>query len=153
MFRATKATLTAVVLIVVSAPSVAYARFELNPAPRGVAIVLGQTQNTSSALRSNADRQIAQTGDARTGHGARFAGFTHCPRVGPCVSPDRVITQGSGNHFSSVTTGSSAQAFHWADAGVGAAGMLVILAAGAAAAAAARRQRRRVAYRRGVPAS
>ena len=61
MFKATKRTLTAAAVIVAaSGPSAAYARLDLNPSPRGVAIVLAQA-SAGPVVRSNPGQQTPPT--------------------------------------------------------------------------------------------
>lgn len=134
MFKAAKRTLTAAAVIAAatapSAATAATARSELNPSPRGVAIVLGHTANPQAS--------------AYPGHRARVASVPRCPRVGPCISPYSIATHSSGGHSAHPTAASSQQAFQWGDAGIGAAGMLLLLSAGGAVAIATRRQRHRI---------
>jgi hypothetical protein len=134
-------------------PPSAFARFELNPSPRGVAIGLTQVHGAGRVVGGAPDQQILPAGDPGARHDVRFAGFAHCPRVGPCAPPDSVTTQGSRHHSSSATAVSPPEAFQWGDAGIGAAGMLLLVAAGGGVAVATRRQRHRVSQRHGVPAS
>jgi hypothetical protein len=72
------------------------------------------------------------------GHTAAFRG---CPRVGPCISPYRLVIDGSGSVAAHQTTATSQQAFQWGDAGIGAVAILLLLGAGGGAAVATRRQR------------
>jgi hypothetical protein len=96
MFKATKRTLTAAAVIVAaSGPSAAHAGLDLNPSPRGVAIVLAQAQPASSGVRSNSDQQMPQTSDPGAAHSVSAASIPRCPRVGPCISPYTVVTHES----------------------------------------------------------
>ena len=96
MFKVTKRTLTAAAVIVAaSGPSAAYARLDLNPSPRGVAIVLAQAHPASSVVRSNSDQQMPQTSDPGAAHSVSVASIPRCPRVGRCISPYAVVTHES----------------------------------------------------------
>lgn len=96
MFKATKRTLTAAAVIVAaSGPSAANARLDLNPSPRGVAIVLAQA-SAGPVVRSNPGQQTPPTSDSGAAHSVPVASVPRCPRVGPCISPYTVVTHGSG---------------------------------------------------------
>lgn len=96
MFKATKRTLTAAAVIVAaSGPSAAYARLDLNPSPRGVAIVLAQA-SAGPVVRSNPGQQTPPTTDSGAADSVPVASVPRCPRVGPCISPYTVVTHGSG---------------------------------------------------------
>jgi hypothetical protein len=132
MFKVTKRSLTALtVLAIAVATSAAQASSGLNPSPRGVAIALGPSANSPSTVSPPSP--------------APFAGFAHCPRVGPCASPYSVVPHSSGKHSVNPLTASSQRPFEWGDAGIGAAAMLVLLSVVAVAAVVGtRRQRHRV---------
>jgi hypothetical protein len=98
MFKATKRTLTAAAVIVAASGPSAYARLDLNPSPRGVAIVQAQAQPASPVVRPNANEQMPQTSDPGAEHSVLGDSVPRCPRVGPCISPYPVVTHGSGGH-------------------------------------------------------
>jgi hypothetical protein len=143
MLTATKRTLTAVAVIAaVSAPSVAYARFELNPPPATATSGQAQSSISPSAL-------LNHPLTAYSTHPVRVvAGVPRCPLRGPCVSPASVQGKSAGVHSARTAVASSPQGFQWGDAAIGAAGMLVLLSAGGAAAIAGRRQPHRAAAAR-----
>ncbi len=137
MLTATKRTLTAVAVIAAaSAPSAASARFELNPPPAAAAGGQAQSSISPSVLLNH---PLA----ASSIHRVRVTGVPHCPLRGPCISPTSVQGQGADVHSVRTTEASSAEAFQWGDAGIGAAGMLGLLSASGAAAIASRRRRPR----------
>ncbi|MGH2881837.1 MAG: hypothetical protein ACRDPA_03880, partial [Solirubrobacteraceae bacterium] len=82
----------AAVLMAASAPSAAHT--VLNPSPRGVAINVTQTRSAGPVVRSNPDQQTTPPSDSGAAPPGHIAGFRYCPRVGPCVSPDSILTQG-----------------------------------------------------------
>jgi hypothetical protein len=83
---------------------------------------------------------VGEIGNVR-GH---TVGFRGCPRVGPCISPYRVVIDGSGSTAAHQTTATSQQPFQWGDAGIGAGAILLLLGAGGGAAVATSRRRHRV---------
>jgi hypothetical protein len=100
----------------------------------------GTTTTRSHGLVSGVGEQTAQLEKTR-GH---TVGFRGCPRVGPCISPYRVVIDGSGNTPAHQTTATSQEPFQWGDAGIGAGAILLLLGAGGAGAVATRRQRHHV---------
>jgi hypothetical protein len=113
MFKATKRLLAALaVMATACVPSVAYARFDLNPSPPPAAS--GHTESP----------------------------ILHCIPRGPCISPVGVPAHTADSHFVATTATSPNGGFHWRDAGIGAAGMILLLTAGGSAAIVGRRQHR-----------
>ena len=145
----------------------------LNPSPRGLALVLGQTPSASPAVHPKPDEPTRHTRDADARRDERVALVRRCPGRGPCISNlDNIRTQGlsqggaaalvyrggppastigsptdvsrASGHSPRRTPSSTGETFGWGDAGIGAAGMLLLITAGMAVAVTIRRQRHRV---------
>lgn len=144
----------------------------LNPSPRGLALVLGQTPSASPAVHPKPDEPTRHTRDADARRDERVALVRRCPGRGPCISLDNIRTQGlsqggaaalvyrggppastigsptdvsrASGHSPRRTPSSTGETFGWGDAGIGAAGMLLLITAGMAVAVTIRRQRHRV---------
>jgi hypothetical protein len=137
----------------------------LNPSPRRLALLLGQTPN--AAVRPKPDEHTRYTRDGDAGRDERVALVRRCPGRGPCISLDDIRTQGLSQGGTAAlgyrggpasTTGSptyvsrasghsassTGETFGWGDAGIGAAGMLLLITAGVGVALTIRRQRHRV---------
>jgi hypothetical protein len=97
MFKATKRTLTAAAVIVAASPaSAAHAGFDLNPSPRGVAIVLGQGQSAGPVVRSNPDQQMPPTSDSGPVPVGRATGLAPAARAGHAQSGESPRAQAPG---------------------------------------------------------
>ena len=187
MFKATKRTLTAAVVIAVAgAPSAASATVGVDSSQRAVSIERTQASTVPAHGFSYCHRRAGRcispasvpVGTTSVGACHRQAGRCVSPpsvqvhtagvgichrRAGRCISPanGHVTTPGVGichrragrcgsptsvradtkrAHRVFATAGASAEEFHWGDAGIGAAGMLVLLIAGGVALTAGRRE-------------
>ncbi len=65
------------------------------------------------------------------------------PGQPPVVTPASVTAHRALSHSVGTTATASSTSFHWGDAGIGAAGMLLLLSAGGSAVIISRRQHRR----------
>ncbi len=65
------------------------------------------------------------------------------PGQPPVVTPATVPADQTPSHSVATTATASGTSFHWGDAGIGAAGMLLLLSAGGSAVIISRRQHRR----------
>ena len=165
MFKATKLTLTAAMVIAVAgAPAAALAAGGVDPSQRGVSNERTQASTVPAAGASHCHRRagrcvsaaIVQVGTATVGICHRQAGRCIAPtsvpngtatvgichrQAGRCTLPASGQTKAAAAHPSFPSAAASPEGLQWGDAGIGAAGMLLLLLiAGAAATTAARRQ-------------
>ena len=141
MFKATQRTLIAVAVIVgASAPSAAYARFDLNPPP--AATVSGQTQTANSPLVLSAQSAETLRRDANLGPHENANPITAAAAIkkqaeqiaaAKAASP-ATDTRSQANAGETLMT-----SFQWGDAAIGAAGMFLLLTAASVATIASRR--------------
>ena len=144
MFKATQRTLIAVAVIVgASAPSAAYARFDLNPPP--AATVSGQTQTTNSPLVLAQSAETLRR-DANLGPRENANPITAAAAIkkqaqqiaaAKAASPATAALRSQANAGETLMT-----SFQWGDAAIGAAGMFLLLTAASVATIASRRHHR-----------
>lgn len=148
MFKVTKRTIAAVTLIAAaSAPSTAFARFDLNAPPAHPSSPVSSTlcsevcsaggYGTSSVPKPKHTQQQLQLQSYQQAITKSFG-----PTPGGLAGP--AIRAHSASALSiHPTAASSQQGFQWGDAGIGAAGMFLVLSAGAATAVVGRRRHHR----------
>lgn len=134
MFKATKPTLIAVAVIVAaSAPSAAYARFDLNP-PRA-ATESGQTQTAISPLVLSAQSAETLRRDANLGPRENANPITAAAAIKE-QAEQIAAAKAAPRPQTDTTVGPP---FQWSDAAIGAAGMFLILTTASVAIIASRR--------------